>query len=134
MLDEPLGINQNRLAYLLEQIVAAETNYAPRYGLILSAMTVAHTLGFRSGYRSDPAEPEWPVAFIELPTGQVSWHMPQFPLPWDGHTTEEKHARIAEYRRSVPEIGEILCGIEPEVLVVVDPSARILFDAETPNA
>ncbi len=50
------------------------------------------------GIRFDPVEgPEWPVIFFELPTGQVSWHMAQHPIPWDNHTTEEKYRRIEEF-------------------------------------
>ncbi len=53
-------------------------------------------------------EDDWRwVVFMDLPTGQVSWHLhdselPQFAhLPqnrgrkWDGHTTEQKYARLA---------------------------------------
>jgi hypothetical protein len=43
--------------------------------------------------------------FIDLPTGQASWHyhdshaylfadLPPYTKPWDGHTTEEKYARM----------------------------------------
>ena len=72
-------------------------NYGIRNDTVLRAMTLARELGLAAGIRIDPKEPEWPVAFIELPTGQVSFHLPQHELPWDGHTTEEKYARIAEY-------------------------------------
>lgn len=44
--------------------------------------------------------------YIDLPTGQVSWHfhdsqanlfehLPPYTKPWDGHTTEEKYERLA---------------------------------------
>ncbi len=44
--------------------------------------------------------------YIDLPTGQVSWHyhdsqaylfadLPPYTKPWDGHSTEEKYARVA---------------------------------------
>lgn len=81
----------------LLHIEEADIDYVKRYGLVLDAMTRAHRLGFVTGYRFDPNEPEWPVAYIELPTGQVSWHMPQFPMPYDGHSTEEKYRRIHEW-------------------------------------
>lgn len=49
------------------------------------------------------------IVFIELPTGQVSWHihdseMPLFDFlpsggpPWDGHTTEDKYSRMRRWR------------------------------------
>ena len=49
---------------------------------------------------------EWHnCVYIDLPTGQVSWHfhdreahwfagMPAYSKPWDGHTTEEKYRRL----------------------------------------
>lgn len=54
----------------------------------------------------DPAEPDWPVLYIETEAGQMSWHfspsdanlLEEFPHRdgvWDGHTTEEKYARLA---------------------------------------
>jgi hypothetical protein len=47
--------------------------------------------------------------YIDLPTGQASWHyhdsqaylfdhLPEYPGEWDGHTTAEKYARIASYQ------------------------------------
>lgn len=59
---------------------------------------------------SDPAEPDWPVIYVETPSGQLSWHLSKDDLPlfphvqvveaydararWDGHTTEEKYRRV----------------------------------------
>lgn len=54
------------------------------------------------------AEPGWStVVMIQLPTGQVSWHIKDSEIPeffshlvrdtnatWDGHTTEEKYRRL----------------------------------------
>lgn len=82
---------------LLVSIQENDTQYHIRYGLVLMALGYAADLGLPAGIRIDPAEPEWPVVYIELPTGQVSWHMPQHPVPWDGHDTEEKYRRIREY-------------------------------------
>lgn len=47
--------------------------------------------------------------YIDLPTGQVSWHyhdshaplfadLPPYAGKWDGHTTEQKYQRLAELR------------------------------------
>jgi len=94
-----------QLAAYLGAIEANDTKYEPRYGLVLEAVALAHRLGYPAGFRIDPAEPEWPVAFIELPMedgthAQVSWHMPQHPIPYDGHTTSEKYARIDQWIRA----------------------------------
>lgn len=65
---------------------------------------------------ADASAPDWPVLFVKLPTGQVSWHispddvglfrhvrrtmagMPDAP-DWDGHTAEEKYARVDAHAR-----------------------------------
>ncbi len=51
----------------------------------------------KAGIRFDPEEPDWPVAFIELPTGQISYHLEPHDIAWDKHTTEEKQIRILNY-------------------------------------
>lgn len=89
-------------AGVLHQISEHDTNYPVRYGLVLNAMSRAHQLGYPVGISWDSADdPELDgfraVVYIELPTGQVSWHMPEHGQPWDGHSTEEKHARIRAY-------------------------------------
>lgn len=89
-------------AELAEMLLAIRDSAGPlRYGLILKALALAWMCDYEAGIRVDPKEPEWPVAFIGLPTGQVSWHMPQYRTPYDGHTTEEKYRRIAEFAKSV---------------------------------
>lgn len=89
------------LCETLELIEQADTDYERRYGLVLQAIHRAHHLGYRAGFRFDPSEPEWPVAYIELPTGQVSWHLPQHPTPWDGHDTAEKYRRCRAFCESL---------------------------------
>lgn len=56
----------------------------------------------------DPWEDDWRwIVFIDLPTGQATWHIHDTELPrfdhlprlagrtWDGHTTEQKYDRLA---------------------------------------
>jgi len=62
---------------------------------------------FPSTIAPDRVADGWCVVYVELPTGQVSWHVQESELslfshayrdignPWDGHTTEEKYARLA---------------------------------------
>lgn len=63
-------------------------------------------------HRADPDAPDWPVLFINLPTGQVSWHVNPEDLDlfqhvtvgtetWDGHTTDEKYARLDAHTRAL---------------------------------
>lgn len=51
--------------------------YDDRNWSVIRAVYLARLAGYQAGFRFDPDEPEWPVAFIELPTGQVSWHIAQ---------------------------------------------------------
>ena len=56
-------------------------------------------------------EPEWAVVIVDLPTGQASWHVAPDDMDlftgvprseintWDGHSTEEKYARLARLGR-----------------------------------
>jgi hypothetical protein len=59
---------------------------------------------------NDPNEPDWPVLYIDSPTGQLSWHINpddrdlvgSVPVvhsddpraQWDRHTTDEKYRRL----------------------------------------
>jgi hypothetical protein len=61
----------------------------------------------------DPAEPDWPVVFVNTTAGQLSWHIAPDDVPlfahvpreqsvtWDGHTTEQKYARLDNLTRTV---------------------------------
>jgi hypothetical protein len=43
-------------------------------------------------------EPRWGVvAYIELPTGQITWHMDSGEFEYDGHTDADKWHRIEKY-------------------------------------
>ncbi|MCP4540534.1 MAG: hypothetical protein GY832_25640 [Chloroflexi bacterium] len=57
------------------------------------------------GLDAETQDPEWPVLFVDLPTGQVSWHLPKaeligdwptYPDEWDGHSLDEKRQRLAD--------------------------------------
>lgn len=87
----------SNLPMILGLIEEHDTDYTARYALVLWAVSVAVDEGLRAGFRCDPSEPQWPVAYIELPTGQVSWHLPQHQLAWDGHDTPTKYARCRAY-------------------------------------
>ena len=61
---------------------------------------------------ADPAEPDWPVLFITLPTGQASWHISPGDVDlfghvqvggaeWDGHDTAEKYRRLDEHTKAI---------------------------------
>lgn len=89
---------------------AAAGLYRERAHLV-AALAAEHD----SWWGDDPENPTWPVAYVGLPTGQVSWHispedwidlfahlgLDHGTLPWDGHDTDEKYRRLDEYTRRV---------------------------------
>lgn len=100
------GIHDRHLAQALVEIKDNDTNYAVRYPLVFRAVALALQAGYAAGIRIDPAEPDWPVLYIELPSGQVSWHMPQHLVEWDTHDTAEKYRRIRQFVRAASALPE----------------------------
>ncbi len=74
-------------------------DYDRRNAALIEALHYATASGLPCGVRFDSNEPEWPVVFFELSTGQVSWHIEQHRKEWDGHSTEEKYRRLHQYLR-----------------------------------
>jgi hypothetical protein len=75
-----------------------ERDYDARNTAVYAAVAEARRAGYPAGFRIDPAEPDWPVAYIELPlAGQVSWHLPAHGVEYDGHSTAQKNARVRRY-------------------------------------
>jgi hypothetical protein len=71
-----------------------EAAYTARALAIYEALAACTVLGIPAGIRIDRLDPDWPVAFLEIPSGQVSWHLKAHPVPWDGHTKEEASRRL----------------------------------------
>lgn len=90
----------DKLKVLLWQIRQNDTNYPVRNRKILQALGVASEIGYPCGIKIDVDEPKWPVCYIELPVGQVSWHLPEHIEDFDGHSTEEKYQRIVAFVKS----------------------------------
>ena len=83
--------------------------YAERNKVVLAFAALVKEQGWDVGLTVDPSSPDWPVLMIETDAGQVSWHfqagelppgLPLFAGKWDGHSTPEKYARLAELVRS----------------------------------
>lgn len=82
-----------------DRLVAALSHLAWRHGVQVG-------IGRHEGV---DWEDDWrTVIYLELPTGQVSWHihdserpwflgLPQYDGQWDGHTTEEKYERLQRW-------------------------------------
>lgn len=99
--------NERKLArdLLLARQFEILEDYPRRNSLILRAIIDAQALGLECGLGVDRQEdPEFEgyrvVAYIELPTGQVSWHLKEHEKAWDGHPTGEKWARVNEFALS----------------------------------
>jgi hypothetical protein len=80
--------------------------YFDRNQAVMALARLAQTLGYTVGLRTDPDEPDWPVLLIDLPAGQVGWHLPKAELSgdwpsydkqWDGHSLEEKRERLKTF-------------------------------------
>lgn len=96
------------LKRILSLIKENDINYDIRYGLVLEAIGLAQKCGYFVGLDYDEEQIkennfDWVLVYIDLPTGQVSWHMPtyykQFNKTWDKHTTEEKYERIEKFTK-----------------------------------
>lgn len=75
-------------------------NYHTRNKLVWRAVGLASWLGIPTGVGIDPNADTGrrTVAYIHLPgAGQVSWHMPEYEHPFDGHAGPEKTRRIARF-------------------------------------
>jgi hypothetical protein len=92
--------------------------YGERNALVAALARLAQWSGHRAWlalHQQDPGQvppwdPEWLwIVFVELPTGQLSWHihsselaafsfLPTEANTWDGHSSGEKYARLARLR------------------------------------
>lgn len=96
--------------------------YAERNKLVAMSAKMALALGYIAGlatHRGETWDDDWRnVVLIDLPSGQVSWHihdselpwfegLPAYPGEWDGHTTEEKYIRVlsAEFPPAICRMG-----------------------------
>lgn len=81
--------------------------YKERAMCISLIVKMAQALGLTVGMQIDPKEgEEWPVVYVDLPSGQVSWHinrddfnkffgsLPEYKDKWDGHDTTTKYNRV----------------------------------------
>lgn len=83
-----------------------EDAYLDRNLAVLALAKLARMQGYTMGIQHDPKTPDWPILYIDLPTGQVSYHLPkdliegewdEYVDGWDGHDLEEKRRRISDF-------------------------------------
>lgn len=90
-------------------MTATEIVYRERHHLIAHLAAIYPSVMVPG---SDPDEPDWPVLYMTLPSGQVSWHIapadmdlfghvPAGKAEWDGHDVVEKYGRLDEHTRKL---------------------------------
>lgn len=94
----------------------AQYFYDRRNKLVADAVSLAKELGYQAGYVvhqpvQDLVNGSWDlkwgvVAMIDLPTGQISWHMESPDMKYDGHSVTDKTDRIMEYQQRFGELVE----------------------------
>ncbi|MDD4273328.1 MAG: hypothetical protein PHG14_06320 [Desulfobacter postgatei] len=86
--------------------ISEEQAYFDRNQAVMALARLAQKHGYNVGIQIDPEQPDWPVLLIDLPTGQVSWHLPKAELcgewpdyikKWDGHDSALKRQRIKRF-------------------------------------
>lgn len=85
--------------------------YRERAACVGALIKAAESKGWVCCWWIDPEEGlDWPIVCIELPTGQVTWHLAKMDFDqlglerlekvdarrWDGHPTSEKYRRLRE--------------------------------------
>ena len=83
-----------------------DDTYFDRNQAVQAMAKMARQLGMKVGLRQDIDEPGWPVLMIDLPTGQVGYHLPEdqvvgdwpeYDQEWDGHSLAEKRDRMERF-------------------------------------
>jgi hypothetical protein len=87
------------LATLLAGVVREgdKGDYGARNQMIYAALACAALDGADCGVRFNQDDHEWPIVYIVLPTGQVSWTVQQFLPPASPHTIDENNAAIQKF-------------------------------------
>lgn len=112
-LSAPFGrfvIAQNLMAGLAYAERAEKAgDYDTRNCVVVQCVALAWQLGYSAGFRHD-TNPKMAgfstVAYIELPTGQVSWRLKDWEGGYDGHSTSEKWARCRAFGYLEPRTEE----------------------------
>ncbi len=88
---------------MTDQSSSLHDAYFDRNQSVMAFARLALKLGYHVGLKTDPDEPDWPVLMIDLPGGQVGWHLPEDEIigdwpeysgEWDGHSLKEKRKRL----------------------------------------
>lgn len=95
--------------------------------------------------------PDWDITweqcvYIDLPTGQVSWHfhdseahlfegLPAYTKAWDGHTTEQKYERLAGLATLTPDERMVEAALDAydRVMDGPEPAMKMPVGAALPS-
>lgn len=91
---------------------AMNSVYRERAQCVALIASMALTMGHKAGVVWDTFANAWHIVYVDLPTGQVSWHfseadaglfahLPTYDGVWDGHSTEEKYMRVSEQAKRI---------------------------------
>ncbi|HEY9643065.1 MAG TPA: hypothetical protein V6C57_21430 [Coleofasciculaceae cyanobacterium] len=123
-----MGSITNEFTQRIDALTAQKDSaYSERNSVVALVAKMAIALGFKAGLgKHDPADASWDddwrsIVFIELPSGQVSWHLHDSDLPkfafllpyegqWDGHTTEAKYQLIEDLTVESLTLGKVSKG------------------------
>ncbi len=101
--EDPAATQIADFHYVLHDVYAERNRIAQALG------KMAMKLGYNVGIKDDKEDKDYVILYIDLPTGQVSWHIPKRELigkfpeyngNWDGHDTKSKIERVEEYIKS----------------------------------
>ncbi|MEU3220006.1 hypothetical protein [Streptomyces sp. NPDC006971] len=88
---------------------------------------------------TDPNAPDWAVVTVETPAGQMTWHIAERDMDlftrvqptnricrgWDGHTTDEKYARMRDLTEAAPSLLSLETVAEQQAEHIKQLTARI---------
>ncbi len=125
--------------------------YSERDQCVAALAKMATLLGWPAGVGEHPAaDTDWDadwrtIVFIDLPTGQASWHfhdsekplldgLPDYDGPWDGHTTPEKYERLKRLKYASLAALAPAQPPKPEGKWVLDPGRGVAnFEPAKPS-
>lgn len=109
-MEEVMRTERDALRAEVERLTSAKDGaYEERNRCVALIARMAVAMGYRAGIAKTAIEgwsEDWHgCVYIDLPTGQVSWHyhdthahlfegLPQYAAPWDGHDTPKKYRRV----------------------------------------
>lgn len=131
---DPDWISRNEYRALVAQMDAA---YRERNQLVALLAGLFPSSLERHPDEDTEWEDDWRwICFIDFPGFQATWHLQDAELPlfdhvprlqgrsWDGHTTEEKYARIAAYLHRRDDTTDVMLTLPPGYRLLDSPIAE----------